>query len=68
MEHPLPFATGDTNSLLGDIVNSVCRSFVLDIYGGVTAALKRAFTLQTAVEVLFPGRQHKSIIIYFIVL
>ena len=31
-------------------MNSVCRSFVLDIYGGVTAALKRAFTLQTAVE------------------
>ena len=36
--------------LLGDIVNSVCRSFVLDTYGGVTAALKRAFALQPAVE------------------
>ena len=31
-------------------MNSVCRSFGLDIYGGVTAALKRPFTLQTGVE------------------
>ena len=31
-------------------MNSVCRSFVLDTYDGVTAALKRAFTLQPAVE------------------
>ena len=31
-------------------MNSVCRSFVLDTYGGVTAALKRAFALQPAVE------------------
>ena len=31
-------------------MNSVCRSFVLDTYDGVTAALNRAFTLQPAVE------------------
>ena len=31
-------------------MNSVCRSFVLDIFGGVTAALKWVFTLQAAVE------------------
>ena len=31
-------------------MNSVCRSFVLDTYGGVTAPLKRAFALQPAVE------------------
>ena len=31
-------------------MNSVCRSFVLDTYGGVTAALKRPFMLQPAVE------------------
>ena len=36
--------------LLEDIVNSVWRSFVLDTYGGVATALKRAFALQPAVE------------------
>ena len=45
-----PFRLLFSVPLLGDIVNSVCRSFVLDTYGEVTAALKRAFTLQPAVE------------------
>ena len=50
---PTPFAVPPFHSLLGDIVNSVCRSFVLDTYGGVTTALKRVFALQLAVEDLF---------------
>ena len=36
--------------MLADNVNSVGRSFVLHTCGEVTAALKRAFTLQPSVE------------------